>query len=90
MWLCGLGHDEMRHGLTLFVPADWHPKAEVNPRTICEKLQPQMVRAYTLQSFDGQVVTLITTGGETIQVTIEGNPLQVTVYDICALANECT
>ena len=80
----------MRHGLTLFVPADWHPKAEVNPRTICEKLQSQMVRAYTLQSFDGQVVTLTTTGGETIHVTIEGNPLEATVYDICALANECT
>ena len=49
-----------------------------------------MVRAYTLQSFDGQVVTLTTIGGETIHVTIEGNPLEATVYDICALANECT
>ena len=88
--LCGLEHDEMRDGLTWFVPSPWDPKAEVNPRTICDKLEPQMVRAYTLQSFDGQVVTLTTTGGETIHVTIEGNPLEATVYDICALANECT
>ena len=73
-----------------FVPSVWDPKAEVNPHTLCCKLGHPMVRAYTLQSFDGQLATLITAGGETIQVAIEGNSVEITVYDICALANEST
>ena len=47
-----------------------------------------MVGMYTLQASDGQVATLTTVGGETIQVTIAGNPPEVTVYHICALEND--
>ena len=51
-------------------------------------LVQNMVRVYTLQSInDQQLATLITLGGETIQVKIAGNPFEVTVNDICELAN---
>ena len=35
VWLCGLGHDQMRDGATWFVPTSWDPKAEVKPWAIC-------------------------------------------------------
>ena len=52
------------------------------------RMPATMVRVYTLQSInDQQLATLITLGGETIQVIIAGNPFEVTVNDICELAN---
>ena len=52
------------------------------------RMPATMVRVYTLQSInDQQLATLITLGGETIRVKIAGNPFEVTVNDICELAN---
>ena len=83
LWICGRNHDEMMNGTAMCV-SSWDPKAEVNPI----KFFPNKKRVYVVQKICEQQVTITTIAGETVVVTIDGNSLEATANDLCALANQ--
>ena len=73
----------MMRGTAICV-SSWDPKAEVNPI----KFFPNAKRVYVVQKICEQQMTITTITGETFVLTIDGNAVEATANDVCALANQ--